>query len=133
MLGGMWPRVDGLRSCELGFPGEQRERLNGYVLHGRKRASAGVLAEYDEEGEVLEQVGERLVLLDSEGREVGRIEVTDVVVRRFADVPWEFADAEGEGFTSIADWREGHRRHWAREGREITPDTQVVCLSFDLV
>ena len=128
----MWPRVDGLRSLELGFPGEQRDRLNGYVLHGRKRATAGVLAEYDEEGEVLEHVGERLVLLDSEGLEVGRIDVTDVVVRRFDDVPWEFADAEGEGFSSVEDWRDAHRRHWAREGRDITPDTQIVCLRFDL-
>jgi uncharacterized protein YhfF len=128
----MWPRVDGLRSLELGFPGEQRDRLNGYVLHGRKRATAGVLAEYDEEGEVLEHVGERLVLLDSEGLEVGRVDVTDVVVRRFDDVPWEFADAEGEGFSSVEDWRDAHRRHWAREGRDITPDTQIVCLRFDL-
>jgi uncharacterized protein YhfF len=128
----MWPRVDGLRSLELGFPGEQRDRLNGYVLHGRKRATAGVLAEYDEEGEVLEHVGERLVLLDSEGLEVGRVDVTDVVVRRFDDVPWEFADVEGEGFSSVEDWRDAHRRHWAREGRDITPDTQIVCLRFDL-
>jgi uncharacterized protein YhfF len=125
--------VDGLRSCELGFPGEQRDRLNGYVLHGHKRATAGLLGEYEEEGEVLEHVGERLVLVDSDGHEVGRIEVTDVVVRRFDDVPWEFADAEGEGFTSIEDWRNGHRRHWAREGRDVTADTHVVCLRFDLL
>jgi uncharacterized protein YhfF len=129
----MWPRVGGLRSCELGFPGEQRDRLNGYVLHGRKRATAGLLDEYAEEGEVLEEVGERLVLVDNDGQEVGRIEVTGIVVRRFDDVPWEFADAEGEGFTSVEDWRDGHRRHWAREGREITADTQIVCISFDLL
>jgi uncharacterized protein YhfF len=128
----MWPTVDGLRTIELGNPGEQRDRLNGYVLHGSKRATAGLAAEYDEEGEQLEHVGERLVLVDDVGGEVGRIEVTDVTVRRFDDVPWEFADAEGEGFTSLDDWRDGHRRHWAREGVEITPDTQVVCISFDL-
>jgi len=78
-------------------------------------------------------VGEVLVLIDSGGAEVGRIRVTDVVVRRFDDVPWEFADAEGEGFTSIEHWRDGHRRHWAREGRDITPDTEIVCLAFDLL
>lgn len=129
----MWPRVDGLRCLELGFPGEQRDRLNDYVLHGRKRATAGIVAEYEEEGEALDHVGEVLVLLGSNGEEVGRVRITDVVVRRFEDVSWEFADAEGEGFTSLDDWREGHRRHWEQTGRGITPDTQILCLSFDLL
>lgn len=129
----MWPTVDGLRTIELGHPGEQRDRLNGYVLHGSKRATAGIAAEYDEEDEPLEHVGERLVLVGNDGAEVGRIQVTDVVVRGFDDVPWEFADAEGEGFTSIEDWREGHRRHWEREGRSVTADTPVVCIRFDLL
>jgi uncharacterized protein YhfF len=129
----MWPRVDGLRTLELGHPGEQRDRLNGYVLHGSKRATAGLAAEYDEEGEPLEHVGEVLVMLGNHGDEVGRIRVTDVVTRRFDDVPWEFADAEGEGFTDVEDWRRGHRGFWEREGRTVTPDTAVVCISFDLL
>ncbi|MCU1589975.1 MAG: hypothetical protein JWP11_1231 [Frankiales bacterium] len=129
----MWPRVDGLRTLELGHAGEQRDRLNGYVLHGSKRATAGIADEYAEEGEALEHVGERLVLLDNDGAEVGRVEVTGVVVRRFEDVPFEFADAEGEGFASVDDWREGHRRYWEREGRSIGADTQIVCISFDLL
>lgn len=129
----MWPRVDGLRTLELGTVGEQRDRLNGYVLHGAKRATTGPVAEYDEEREELEQAGEVLVLLDNDGREVGRVRVTDVVVRRFDDVPWEFADSEGEGFTSIEDWRRGHRDHWMQAGRDVSADTPVVCISFDLV
>jgi uncharacterized protein YhfF len=133
MVERMWPRVDGLRTLELGSPGEQRDRLNHYVLHGTKRATAGLAVEYDEDGEALEHVGEVLVMLGNEQDEVGRIQVTDVVTRRFDDVPWEFADAGGEGFTSVDDWREGHRRYWERVGRTVTPDTLVVCLSFDLL
>jgi uncharacterized protein YhfF len=129
----MWPRVDGLRTLELGNPGEQRDRLTHYVLHGSKRATAGLADEYVEDGEPLEHVGEVLVLVDSENEEIGRVRVTDVVTRRFDDVPWEFADAEGEGFTSVEDWRDWHRRFWERGGRTITPDTPVVCLSFDLI
>jgi uncharacterized protein YhfF len=129
----MWPRVDGLRTLELGSPGEQRTRLNDYVLHGTKRATAGLAVEYEEEGEPVEEVGEVLVMLGNEGDEVGRIRVTHVVVRRFDEVPWEFADAEGEGFTSVEDWRRAHRGHWEREGRTVTPDTGVVCVSFDLL
>jgi uncharacterized protein YhfF len=129
----MWPRVDGLRTLELGLPGEQRDRLNAYVLHGSKRATAGTLAEYTEEGEALEHVGERLVLLDSDAAAVGRVQVTAVDVMPFDEVPWEFADAEGEGFASIEDWREAHRAHWARGGRTVTPGTPVVCIRFDLL
>jgi uncharacterized protein YhfF len=61
----MWPRVDGLRSLELGAPGEMRAWLNGLVVEGRKRATAGLLAEYQTEGEELERVGERLAVLDA--------------------------------------------------------------------
>lgn len=129
----MWPRVDELRTVELGWPGEQRDRLNGCVLHGRKRATAGTLAEYEEEGEPLESVGEVLVMLGNDAEEVGRIEITDVVVRRFEDVPWEFADAEGEGFTTIEDWRVEHRRFWERQGRTVTADMAVVCVRFALL
>lgn len=129
----MPPRTDGLRTLELGAPGEQRDWLNDCVLHGTKRATAGLAAEYEEEGEPLEHVGEVLVMLGNVGEEVGRVRVTQVVTRRFDEVPWEFADAEGEGFTSIENWREAHRGFWEGSGRTVTPDAEVVCLSFDLL
>ena len=132
-LAGMWPVIDGLRTLELGFVGEQRDWLTGLVLHGAKRATAGLLAEYEEENEPHEQIGEKLVLVDNDGAEIGRVQVTRVEVVRFADVPWEFAAAEAEGDESIEEWREGHRRHWAKENREITDDTEVVCIWFDLL
>ena len=128
----MWPRVDGLRSIELGAPGEMRAWLNGLVLEGRKRATAGLLVEYEKEGEQLEHVGERLALLDDERLPVAVVEVTQVDVLAFGDVPWEFAAAEGEGDHDIEEWREGHRRFWAAEGGTVEDDTQVVCLRFRL-
>lgn len=128
-----WPRVDGLRSLELGSPGELRQRLNALVLAGEKRGTAGLVAEYDEEGEALEHVGERLALLDDEGRHVGTVEVTSVEVTTFAGVPWEFARAEGEGHRDLEHWREGHRGFWAGEGREVTDDTAVVMIRIRLV
>jgi uncharacterized protein YhfF len=39
---------------------------------------------------------------------VAVIAVDSVEVLPFARVAWEFADAEGEGFESIEDWRSGH-------------------------
>lgn len=128
-----WPRVDGLRGLELGTPGEMRAELNGLVLAGRKRATAGLLSEYHEEGEEFEHVGERLALLDDDGRRVGTVEVTGLEVLPFIDVPWEFADAEGEGFVDLEDWRRGHRRFWENEGTPVKDDTPIACLRFVLV
>ncbi len=127
-----WPRIDGLRTLELGTPGELRQRLNEHVLHGDKRGTAGLLAEYEAEGEDLEQPGERLVLVDDDGAEIGRVLVTRVEVMRFADVPWEFAAAEGEGDEDLNQWRAGHRAYWAAQGTPVDDSTQVVCLRFVL-
>lgn len=127
-----WPRVDGLRALELGTPGDLREELNRLVLAGRKRATAGLLSEYADEGEPIEHFGERLALLDSAGAHVATVQVTAVEVVPFGDVPWSFALAEGEGDADLEEWREGHGRFWEGEGTPVTDDTSVVCVRFVL-
>ncbi|MBO7937691.1 ASCH domain-containing protein [Streptomyces sp. S9] len=129
----MWPRVDGMRALELGSPGEMRGRLNALVLSGRKRATTGLLAEYTEEGEQLEHVGERLALLDTDGRSVATLEITGVERTTFGEVTWEHAAAEGEGDADLAEWRAGHSRFWAAEGTLVEDGTPLVCLTFRLV
>ncbi|WP_432055917.1 ASCH domain-containing protein [Streptomyces sp. bgisy022] len=129
----MWPRVDGMRALELGAPGEMRDRLNSLVLEGRKTATTGLMAEYAEETEGLEYPGERLALLDNDGRALATLEVTGVTRCSFADVPWEHARAEGEGDASLEDWRAGHRRFWNDEGTPVEDDTPVVCIAFRVV
>ena len=127
-----WPRIDGLRSLELGTPGEMRERLNALVLAGQKQATAGLLSEYDEEGEAVEHVGERLALLDSDGLQVATVEVTSVEMAPFSDVPWEFAAAEGEGHRDLEHWRSGHQRFWASQGTTVLDHTPIVMLRLRL-
>lgn len=128
-----FPLVDGMRAMELGTPGEMRARLNGYVIHGAKRATAGQVAEYEREGEPIEHVGERLALVDDQGARVATLEVTRVEVRRFADVPWEFAAAEAEGDRDIEEWRAGHHGFWERVGEPVDDDSPIVLVWFDLV
>lgn len=128
-----WPRVGGLRSLELGTPGALRDRLNGLVLAGRKRATAGLVSEYAEEGEAIEHVGERLALLDDEGRQIATVEVTAVEVMPFGEIPWSFAASEGEGDADLEEWRAGHRAFWERIGTAVTDQTPVVCIRFNLV
>ncbi|NDG66677.1 MAG: ASCH domain-containing protein [Actinobacteria bacterium] len=86
----MFPKINDLRTIEIGTPGASRDKLVGLVLHGNKRATAGLLSEYEIEGESIEHVGELLAMVDNEGKHVGTLEVTRVDVLRFADVPDEF-------------------------------------------
>lgn len=130
----MWGRIDGLRVLELGAPGEMRRQLTDLTLAGVKRATAGLLElDYHAENEPLEHVGERLALVDDSGAKVAELEVVDVQLVPFAEVTWEFAEAEGEGFRSVDHWRDAHRRYWAAEGHEVDASTTVVCLHYRLV
>jgi uncharacterized protein YhfF len=130
----MWPRIDGLRAFGLGTPGEMRDRLNALVISGAKTATAGLWrAEYEAEDEEIDSVGEHQVMLDSKGAAVTVVEVTRVERYRFRDVPWAFASAEGEGFKSIDDWREGHASFYEREGFSIEDDDLMICVWFQVV
>lgn len=128
----MWPRVNGMRSLELGTPGDLRDELNALVMAGAKTATTGLLEEYGTETEGLEYAGERLALLDSRGQPIATIEIIDVAVKPFIEVTWAHAEAEGEGDASLEEWRAGHRRYWNRLGTPVEDHTAVVCLTFRL-
>lgn len=125
--------MNGLRSIEFGTPGASRENLVNLVLHGNKRATAGLLHDYDREGEPVEHVGERLAMVDNDGRHVGTLLVTRTEIVRFCDVPDEFALAEAEGDLNTADFRASHLEYWTRVGEQVDDDTLVVLVYFDLV
>jgi uncharacterized protein YhfF len=124
--------VDGLRAIEFGTPGAMRRRLVDLVVNGDKRATAGLLSEYEDEHEPLEHVGERLAIIDDDGRHVATVSVTKVEVSRFANVPDEFALAEAEGDLDAADFRASHTTYWSSTGTPPTDDTLIVQLYFDL-
>ena len=60
-------------------------------------------------------------------------QATKVEIRRFSEVPDEFALAEGEGDLTGDDFRESHRRYWSNIGLTIDNETRIVLLYFDLV
>jgi uncharacterized protein YhfF len=110
-----------------------RDRLNRRVIQGTKVATAGLWQQdYLDEGESIEGVGERQALLDDDGNVIAIVEVTRVETHRFAEVPLEFADAEGEDFQSIEHWREGHTSYYAEQGIEVDEGSLVVCVWFRL-
>ena len=130
----MFQRINGMRTIEFGTPGPSREKLVNLILHGQKRATAGLLtSDYEAEGEPIEHVGELLAIVDNDGTHVGTMQVTQCEVLRFADVPDEFALTEAEGDLNAADFRASHLAYWTRVGETVTDDTLIVTVYFDLL
>ena len=123
-----------MRTIEFGTPGPSREKLVNLILHGQKRATAGLLiGDNEAEGEPIEHVGELLAIVNNDGKHVGTMKVTRVEVLRFADVPDEFALAEAEGDMNSADFRASHLAYWTRVGETVTDNTLIVTVYFDLM
>ena len=129
-----FPLVNGMRSLEFGNPGASRDKLISLILDGNKRATAGTLEwDYVAENEPIEAVGEKLAVLDNENRHIATIQATRVEVKKFADVPTEFALAEAEGDLSGDDFRASHFAFWSKLGLDIRDETEIVLVYFDLV
>lgn len=134
-----------LRHAEFGFPRtELRRNLVAAILRGDKTSTSGLMSDYERDNEALPEVGERFLLIDDLDAAVGIIEATEVRVTTIAEVDLPFALEEGEGFTSVQDWRAAHERFWlsyADETRAFlndptwrpTDETQIVCERFRLV
>jgi uncharacterized protein YhfF len=127
-------QADPPRPFELGFRGtELRRQLVGAVLRGEKTATSSLREQYQPvTDEALPQVHERGVLLGEHDEPVGVVETTEVRVLPVGQVDLAFARDEGEGFTSVADWRAAHERFWSEQGHTVTDDTLVVCERFRL-
>ncbi|MFI0503452.1 ASCH domain-containing protein [Streptomyces albogriseolus] len=104
--------VTSLPRAEFAFPGPLRDRLVAAILDGSKTATAALVAEYEHEGELLPEAGDRSVVVDSDDRPVAVVEVTGVRVVPLAQVDLAHAVDEGEGYTGVAEWRAGHERFW---------------------
>lgn len=98
--------------CEFAFPGPLRDQLVAAVLDGSKTSTTATRIEYEIEQEALPVVGLQEVVIDSAGKPVAVIEMIDVRIARLADVDLQHAIDEGEGFSTVAQWRAGHEEFW---------------------
>jgi uncharacterized protein len=112
---------------------ELATELGLLVRDGPKRATTGLLASYEAEGEALPAVGGYSVILDGGGEPVCVIRTTRVDTVAFGEVDEEFAWVEGEGDRSLAYWRDAHRRFFADEGTPVADGDAVVLERFELV
>lgn len=128
--------------AEFAFPGPLRDQLVAAILSGAKTTTTGLVADYEHEDEPLPRPGLRQAVADSAGNRVAVIETTAVRVVRLGDVDLAHALGEGEGYSSVAEWRAGHERFWhSAEMRSalddphftVNDDTLVVTQTFRLL
>ena len=133
-----------LALAEFAFPGPLRDRLVGLILAGTKTATAGLVADYIVDGDVLPRPGDHAVVVDSTGSPVAIIETTRCELSTISRVTDQFARDEGEGFADAADWRVAHERFWnaylddlrrdlGDPGFRLQDSTPVVCEWFRLI
>lgn len=134
--------LSGLPIVEFAFPGPLREQLITAILDGTKTSTTGTRLEYDVENEALPTTGAREIVIDSAGKPVAVIEMTEVRIARLDDVDLQHAIDEGEGYESVAAWRAGHESFWhSTEMRDamgdpnftVDDDTLLVLQRFRLV
>lgn len=123
-----WP---GALTFDFGDSRDLSERLIALVRAGRKTATCGALRDYLAEGEQVPQAGDICIVRDWDGNPALVVEEIEVAIRRFADVPEDFALAEGED-ADFAGWEAGHRAYFARNGG-WSPDMLLVCERFRLL
>jgi uncharacterized protein YhfF len=131
-----------VEAVRFAFSGPERDRLVEAVLKGEKTASSSLLAEWLLDDQELPTVGDRREVLDSDDNPVAVIETTAVDVIRLGDVDLALAHEEGEGFDSVAAWRQVHERFWTDEviprlpknmAGPLSDDAKVVVVRFRLV
>ena len=130
-----------LPRAEFAFPGPLRDKLVSAILDGSKTTTSSLVEEYQRTDESLPIVGNLSVLIDSHGQEIAVLEVVGVDIVPLAEVTLQHALGEGEGFTTMDQWREEHLKFWtSKEFLEANGEppirvdgkTPIVCESFRL-
>ena len=104
------------------------DKLLALVLQGKKTATCWPASQ----GLKGSAPGARYVVLDGAGAPRVVIESTELVQRRFDEVPDDFAADEGEGDLSHAHWAAVHEDCFTREGA-YAPDVLLGCERVRLV
>ncbi len=101
-------------TLSFGYLGDRGlgDRLLAAVLRGEKTATSSLAVQYLS-GEPLPRLGQRLTLIDHDGRTHGVVETTRVRIIPLDLIDDEVAEDEGEGFADAAEWRRSHAAFWA--------------------
>ena len=111
--------------------------LADLVLHGPKRATAGLLWDAELDPTMMPVLGGYSLVTDHAGTPLLIIRTTQVEVRPYDKVDADFAAAEGEGDGSLDFWRDAHWAYFSRRcaalGRTPSDDMPVILDHFALI
>lgn len=118
---------------DSGFAGQTQLSL---VLSGAKTAVFTPLDAIEINLEQIPVAGEVYVVLDSNDEPRCIIELTDVNVLPFNEIPWDLAQRDGEN-ENLSDWQDKMREYIEDEadlcGFEAREDSKIVCEIFRVV
>lgn len=133
------PKLEEILVGEYAFPGDLRDALVGAILYGRKTSTTSLFAEYDFDESQVDAVGAREAVIDSHGNIVCVTVNRKVEIIPLKDVTLEHAISEGEGFTTLEEWRHAHNDFWQSQefvdymGEvDLSDDALVVCETFEI-
>ena len=113
------------------------DELAELVVNGPKRATAGLLRDFKEDGEPLPIVGGHVVVIDGRGTPCCIWRTAVVTIKPLIEVDAAFAWDEGEGDRTLADWLDGHRRYFMRQaerqGWQFHDRVETVFERFEIV
>jgi uncharacterized protein YhfF len=111
--------------------------LADLVLHGPKRATAGLLWDAEHDLSMMPVQGGYSLVTDHAGAPLLIIRTTQIEVRPYDKVDADFAAAEGEGDGSLQYWRDAHWAYFSRRcaalGRTPSEDMPVILERFALI
>jgi uncharacterized protein YhfF len=97
----------------MGSSAEMGSELLDLILAGPKRATACLLRDVEQGGEVMARVGGHVVVVDGSERPRAIWRTRTVDVKPLDQVDAAFAWDEGEGDRTRADWLAMHKRYFA--------------------
>jgi uncharacterized protein YhfF len=121
----------------FGDSSELADELIDLVLHGPKRATAGLVADFAVDGEPLPRIGGHWIACDGAGTPRTVLRTTELRIGPIETVDDAFAHDEGEGDRTRDSWLREHRRYFTRtcaaRGEEFTDAQEVVFERFAVV
>lgn len=113
---------------DFGNDRELADRLKKLVLSGKKTATTGLY----KKGAKVPRVGDYAAILGSDKKRFCIIQYTNISIKPFLDVGYEWVKLEGEGDINIEEWRGNFKSFFVSELERSGNNFLVICEEFRL-
>ena len=113
------------------------DELAALVVHGPKRATAGLLRDYEGEPTAIPVIGGYAVVVNGDGDPLCIFQTTDARIGPLSSVDDSFALDEGEGDRTRESWLAAHTSEFTRQSKsekfQMHPDILTIFERFIIV